>query len=109
KLPGRGRAALLWGIAFFFLAQLSLAIVIERWRPDWGDPEYGRRLRYLRQRMREEPGRPLLLVLGSSRTGNGFKADCLPPPSWNHNESPLIFNMSQSGGTTLYELLILKR
>jgi hypothetical protein len=109
QLPSQGRAAILWGIVFFCLAQLGLGLFIERRRPDWGDPEYGRRLLFLREKIRAEPNRPLFLILGSSRIGNGFNSDILPPTSWSTKESPIVFNMSQSGGTTLYELLILKR
>jgi hypothetical protein len=109
KLPARGRAAILWGMGVFLLAQLALTLTIERWRPDWGDLEYGLRFRNLRRCIQETPDRPLLVILGSSRTGNGFKADCLPPASWNGKEVPLVFNMSLAGGTPTHELLILKR
>jgi hypothetical protein len=79
KMPGWGRAALLWGVGIFLLAQLSLTVVVERWHPEWRDPEYGSRFANLKKRMKKEPDRPLLVVLGSSRVGNGFKADCLGP------------------------------
>ena len=103
------RSALIWGIALFILAQLSLTGVISQWRPEWNDPEYGYRLRYLRQRIKEEPQKPLLVVLGSSRIANGFAADCLPPASWKGDQSPIVFNMSMSGGTPTCELLFVKR
>jgi hypothetical protein len=109
KLSGQDRSALIWGIGFFLMAQLSLTVVIEEWRPEWNDPEYGYRLRYLRRRIKEEPQRPLLVVLGSSRIGNGFEADCLPPASWKGGQGPIVFNMSMAGGTATCELLILKR
>jgi hypothetical protein len=109
KLPSRGRTAILWAVGFFLIAQLTLMVTIERWRPDWSDPEYGTRFRNLKRRMQKEPTRPLLLVLGSSRIGNGFAADRLPPDSSQVPERPLVFNMSLAGGTPLYELLILKR
>ncbi len=109
KSNGQERSALIWGIALFIFAQLSLTVVIIQWRPEWGDPEYGYRLRHLRQRIREEPKRPLLVVLGSSRISNGFEADCLPPASWKGNQGPIVFNMSIGGGTPTCELLFLKR
>jgi hypothetical protein len=109
KMASRGRAAIFWGIACFLFAQVGLTIAIERWRPEWSDPEYGYRYRNLNDRLNKEPNRPLLVVLGSSRIGNGFNADCLPPPSWKGKISPLVFNMSLAGGTPLYELLLLKR
>jgi hypothetical protein len=109
KMPGWGRAALLWGVGIFLLAQLSFTVAVERWHPEWRDPEYGSRFGNLKKRMKKEPDTPLLVVLGSSRVGNGFKADCLPPPTWNGSENPLVFNMAKSGGTPTCELLILKR
>src|SRR6266567_5123517 len=109
NLPSRSRTAILWAIGFFLIAQLTLVVTIERWRPDWSDPEYGTRFRHLKRRIQKEPGRPLLLVLGSSRVGNGLVADCLPPDSSQGPERPLVFNMSLAGGTPLCELLLLKR
>ena len=109
RMHGQGRAALLWGIGFFALAQLGLMFAIERWRPDWRDPQYGFRFRNLSRQIHKAPERPLMIVLGSSRIGNGFKADCLPPPDWKGKESPLIFNMSLAGATPTYELLLLHR
>jgi hypothetical protein len=89
--------------------QLGLAVIVDRWRPMWSDPEYGYRLKRLRALLAAEPARPLLLVLGSSRVGNGFKADDLPPPGQSGPAAPLVFNMSQSGGTSVSELLTLHR
>jgi hypothetical protein len=108
QLPNRGRAVILWGIVFFLAAQFGLAVAIKRW-PEWSDPEYGYRLRHLRRGMKKEPDRPLLVVLGSSRIGNGVEADCLPPASCMGDQAPIVFNMSMSGGDPTYELLILKR
>jgi hypothetical protein len=79
KMADRGRAAIFWGIACFLLAQVSLTIAIERWRPELGDGEYGYRFRNLRRRMKEAPDRPLLVILGSSRASLGCKADVLLP------------------------------
>jgi hypothetical protein len=109
KLPSRSRAVLLWGIGVFLFVQLGLQFTIERWRPEWSDPEYGYRFRNLKKQIQKDPDRPLLLVLGSSRIGNGFVADNLPPDSYQASKRPLVYNMSLSGGSPLYELLLLKR
>lgn len=109
KLPSRGRAVILCGVAFFFAAQLALNFTIERWRPEWSDPEYGYRFRNLQKQIQSDPQRPLLIVLGSSRIGNGFNSDCIPPDSEKWDHPPLIFNMSLAGGGPIYELLLLKR
>jgi len=107
--PARSRSALLWGTGVFVAAQLALNLVIGRWHPEWSDPEYGYRFRKLKNWVKKEPDRPPLVVLGSSRIGHGFKADCLPPANWKGQESPLVFNMSLAGGRPTHELLVLKR
>ncbi len=66
-------------------------------------------MHHLCRGIRESPDQSLLVVLGSSRTGGGFQADLLPPPSWHGTLNPLVFNMSLSGGTPFYELLFLRR
>src|SRR5262245_4077574 len=78
-LSARGRRALGWGLILFLLGQLALALFVEWGHPEIIDPEYGRRLQLLRERRAEAPGRPLVLVLGSSRTAMGFRPEALPP------------------------------
>jgi hypothetical protein len=104
-----GRRAVLWGLLFFAAAQFGMAVVIDRWRAVWSDPEYGYRLIRLRRRLAEAPHQPPVLVFGSSRVSHGFAADYLPPPGSPEYASPVVFNMSQSGATTFMELLLLKR
>src|SRR5262245_12646274 len=58
------KAALLWGLLLFAGVQLGLAVAMESWRPECRDPEYATKCRRLRQRLREEPSRPLVVVLG---------------------------------------------
>ena len=82
---------------------------VERWRPMWGDAEYGYRIKHLRQRLASEPDKPLLVMLGSSRVGNGFEADDLPPPDATVANAPIVFNMSMAGGTHVVELFMLHR
>jgi hypothetical protein len=110
RQPGhRGRAALLWGVVFFVGGQLALTVVTERWRPELSDVEYGTRLAHLRQRLAEAPDRPLLLVLGSSRTGTGFRPDALPVYRSADGQSPIICNFALTGAGPLTELLCLRR
>jgi hypothetical protein len=71
------QAALFWALAAFSCGQLALLLVGEcRW-PDLRDPELGRKLTALRACRAEAPSRPLLLMLGSSRTLQGFRAERL--------------------------------
>src|SRR5262245_30706355 len=103
----RGRSAL----AIFLIAALALngaaMLVLDDIRPGVRDPEYGRRIRHYRERLAENPGRPVVLVLGSSRAAMGVS-----PASWEGMcpaGSPMIFNMSVLGGGPLMELLVARR
>jgi hypothetical protein len=98
--------AVTWGLVVFVGAQLALAAAMERWRPEWRDPEYGAKRLLLRARLAEQPGRPLLLVLGSSRTDVGIRPDRLPDDL---PGSPVIFNFSLVGSGPFKELLCLHR
>jgi hypothetical protein len=105
----RARSAVLTALLGFVGLQVGMAVIIERWRPDWSDPEYGYRATRLSRMVASEPQRPLVLFLGSSRVGNGFATDELPPPETRGPHSPLTFNLSQSGGGSFMELLCLRR
>jgi hypothetical protein len=79
--------------------------------PQLRDPEYGRRATALRARLAEHPGRPLVLVVGSSRTCMG-----LSPSAWEEvrpaapgRPDPLLFNMGLVGGGPVIELMALRR
>jgi hypothetical protein len=108
-LSRRGRAGLLWGLVLFVSGQLALTALSERWRPELTEPEFGERLKRLRRLLRQEPGRPLVLALGSSRTAFGFRPDALPPCCGRDGEQAVAFNFSQLGGGPLMELLCLRR
>lgn len=47
---------LLWSLFGFVGLQLGLLVVMEYWRPDYRDRQYGLKLALLRQRLAEEPG-----------------------------------------------------
>src|SRR5262249_7123958 len=103
----RPRAALLWGVALFAGLQLALAGVMEKWRPEWRDPEYGCKLARLQARQAEAPGRPLVVVLGSSRAALGFRPDAVAAEAV--GERPVVFNFAIAGAGPLTELLQLRR
>src|SRR5437879_5230593 len=69
--------ALFWGMAFFLALQLALSIGMDTVHPEWRDPEFGNKLSYFRAACADNPGRPLVLVLGSSRPLLGFRPDVL--------------------------------
>ncbi len=102
-VPARGRAAraaVLWGVAAVVLAHLGLAAAVETVLPQLRDPEYGYRLVRIREQQRLHPDRPLVLVMGSSRTANGFDPRAAGFPD--EPGSPLLFNFGMAGGGPLH-------
>jgi hypothetical protein len=107
--PGRGRSALLWGAAAFLLGQFALCLTLNVSRP-LRDPEYGRRLLSLRERLAEraESG-PLLLCLGSSRVAMGIRPALLPQNQPGARGGPVVFNFGVCRSGPVMELLCLRR
>ena len=77
--------------------------------PEIYDPEYAARLSRLQARQAEHPDRPLLLLLGSSRTGQLFRPEQLPPITDDHGRTVLPFNFSRNGGGPVYSRLAYER
>jgi hypothetical protein len=73
------------------------------------DPEYRDRVVLLRQRVAENPERPLLLVVGSSRIMTGVCPEVLPPLESVNGAQPLPINFSHSGAGALHNLVIVRR
>lgn len=68
------RAAIRWTLAGIVVMQLAIGLAVEIALPQVRDPEYTYRENRLRERIREAPGKPVVVVVGSSRTLNGFDA-----------------------------------
>jgi hypothetical protein len=109
KIKLRGRNALLWSLIGFAVLQLSLGVCMDRWQPELRDPEYGYKLMRLRERLHEEPNRPLMLVIGSSRAGLGFNPGEVAVTLPQSAETPAIFNFAMTGSGPFMELMFLKR
>jgi hypothetical protein len=102
----------LWGLAAFALGQLALGLAIAFALPELRDPEYGLRVRLLKERYRsEEPEHPFTVVLlGSSRTTFGLRADLIEAELRRLWQRPvLVFNFGITGGGPFLELLQLQR
>src|SRR5438552_3595995 len=93
----KARSALLWLLAGFIAIQLVFDVALERWQPVLRDPEYGYKLNRLRALLRAQPGRPLILVLGSSRTNLGVCPAAMQPGMGSLANAPLVFNFSING------------
>lgn len=95
----------------FIVLQLALAIGIERWFPALRDPEVGPKITRLRQCMADASSKPFTVVmLGSSRTNLGFKADALERLlTAAHGRPTVVFNFGVNGAGPLVELMNLHR
>jgi hypothetical protein len=61
------------GLVFFALVELAIALLARTSRPDLRDPTFENKAALLRQRRRRDPDAPLVVMLGSSCTVNGFR------------------------------------
>jgi hypothetical protein len=83
----------------FALLTIGLAMASESVKPEWRDPEYGHRLRQLRQRQHKRPNQPLVLVLGSSRAQMGVSPAAMGIPD--EPGQPLVYNFGYRGAHPL--------
>jgi hypothetical protein len=109
RLTAQTRAGLLWGLGFFVLAHIGMLIATQSFWPHLRDPEFGYKLSLVRKHRQAEPDRPLLVLLGSSRTGQGMRPGVLPPLTTADGKTPFVFNFSQVGSGPLAELVTLCR
>lgn len=77
RLLARGRRVLLAAVLGLAALQIGSALLVDHWRPELADPEYRIRRERLRAAQAENPERPLVLMLGSSRVLNGFRPERL--------------------------------
>src|SRR5688572_7831982 len=96
------RSALFWAFAAAVLSQFLLIALADAFAPQVYDPEYAAKLARLRARHAEHPDRPILVVLGSSRTDGLFRPEALPPLATPDGREVLPFNFSRSGGGPVY-------
>lgn len=106
----RGARAVLLGCALAVVA-LHAGMVALVADPRVRDPEYGRRLARLRDRAAENPGRPLVVVVGSSRVTMGVRAAAWEEtrPADPARPDPLLFNLGIVGAGSVMELVALNR
>jgi hypothetical protein len=108
---GSQRRAALAALASFVVVALAFnagaMYLLDDRSPGLRDPEYARRVERYRDRVAENPGRPAVLVVGSSRSAMGV---C--PSAWEAVRGPtdpLLFNMSLLGSGPVMELLVVRR
>jgi hypothetical protein len=104
--------ALLAGAIVFVAVQLLFTVVVDVWHPEVYDEEFGVRMGLLHARQTETPDRPLLLLMGSSRTVMNFRPELLPEMRTTTGTAVLPFNFSHLGAgptMTLMEYHRLRR
>jgi hypothetical protein len=101
------RRSLICGFAAFLMATVGLAIAIETVKPEWRDPEFGHRLAQLRQKPSEAPSRPVILILGTSRTQYGLDPRAMVEDD--NSTAPRFYNFGESASPPLKVLLTLDR
>ncbi len=107
-LRTHARSAVGCGLTGFALLQVGLSVVMDRWAPVLHDPEYGHKLALLRARQAEHPDWPLVLVLGSSRSGIGLSPAAFPKLAI-EGHSALVFNFAITGCGPIQELQTFRR
>lgn len=107
ELHNQKRQALLWYLAGFAAVQLALGVCIDRYWPANRDPDFDELTRIVRERQAAAPGRPLVLVFGSSRTQSNLRAECLNNPA--DNNAPIVVNCAILGGGPMMHEIMLHR
>ena len=100
----RARRVVLAFVVAVVALNLGFGALLDFGPPHLRDPEYGWRLQALRERLKENPGRPLVLVIGSSRTAMGVRPDVVE-----NGRGPLLFNLSLAGAGPATQLMLLRR
>jgi hypothetical protein len=106
RSPG---AALAWALLFVVGAQLALSLAVELGWPGLYDEEFALRLEALRRRRAEGPERPLLLVMGSSRSQANFRPEGLPELRDAAGRRVLPFNFAHLGAGPVMNLMEFQR
>lgn len=103
--------SLAWSAGWFVGSQLALALAIEIWCPQLRDPLYGDKLLQLRSQAASasSAGRPLVIMLGSSRTAHGFDASKLKAAMAQGGQDVVAYNFGIPGAGPLTQLVTLQR
>jgi hypothetical protein len=102
----RRKAVLAWAAGSLVVLHLFLGLGIDQFWPEVRDPEYLLLRERLAARRAEAPDRPLVLVMGSSRTQMGLRADRLCNSA---SGAPLVFNFGVPGSGPMLQRVVLRR
>jgi hypothetical protein len=110
KAAVRQAASLAWGLVLFAALQIALNVAMERHWLQVRDPEFAAKRALLRRQRAMTLERPLVLVLGSSRTALGLSPEAMAPVLRTSTDpGPVVFNCSLLAAGPILELLTLRR
>lgn len=104
----RGRSAILCAAIVWLVAQLAFSVAVEHWFPELRDPEFANKLARLHCRCEEHPTRPLIVVLGSSRSDYGICPREMAYLPGAVDKPPLVFNFAMLGAGPITEATMLR-
>lgn len=104
----RVRSTLGWGVLFYALVQ-SIFWLGPIQKPIHRDDCFKPKLECLQDQLTAEPGRPIVLLQGTSRVLFGIRPDRLAQRQPRSGCAPIVFNFSQLASGPLYHLLTVKR
>ncbi len=107
RLGRRGRAFLFWGAILYVVVQLAVCPFVNRWRAPQSQQECCKWPR-LRELVKANPDRPLVLMLGSSRTLYAFRAGELNGKPGPDGRPLLVYNFGVFGGGPMHEWMYLR-
>jgi hypothetical protein len=103
----RHRKDLAWYVVGIVVVQLGLAVGIDQFWPAVRDPDFNDLVRIAHDRQADAPGRPLVLVLGSSRTQVALNARLLNTST--DPSAPLVLNWAIAGSGPLMQQTVVRR
>ena len=104
----RARAAVLAGVAAFAVLELGLGLASEVY-PRIRDPFYGDKLVKLRAKLQAHPGRPCVVMLGTSRTGFAFHGTRIERHLHDRGQDAAVFNYGIPASGPVTHLLYARR
>ena len=103
------RAECGWTIGCFLIFTVAYVVAVDARCPQWYDREYQVRRDLLRDRVRENPQRPVCFVIGSSRTVVSFMPERLGNIYDANGDRVLCFNYSHFGAGPRMNLMQVHR
>jgi hypothetical protein len=107
RMRRRGRAVLLWVLFWYVAVAMVPTLLKHRWQRI-GPANEDRKWPMLRQLATQDPDRPLMLMMGSSRTGWAFRAGALDGMADCDGRPMHVYNFGIPATGPIYQLLCLR-